>query len=141
WRKAYNVRFASRSALAQADFRTVGGDFASAHNNHLHVYGCNCLADLHYLAGLSGNEYYSRRADDHFAFTAQLLCLDPGQWNGQRGMMTEQFYTSDWSVWGGWDPGPAHRQKGTWMGFSHVWCINMILLGLEQLEQAGRLEL
>jgi hypothetical protein len=55
-------------------------------------------------------------------------------------MLTEQFYTSDWSVWDAWDPGPDHVQKGSIMGFSHVWCINMLLLGLEELERAGRLQ-
>lgn len=137
WRKAYNVRFPPRNILAQGDFRSVGGDFASSHNNHLHVYGCNCLADFHALAKATGDRHYARRANEHFAFTAQLLAVEDGQWNAQRGMASEQFYTTDWSIWGDWDPTEHHVQKGTLMGFSHVWCINMILLGLEQLEQAG----
>lgn len=141
WRKAYNVQFPKKNILGAGDFRCVGGDFASSNNNHLHVYGCNCLADLHRLAHVTGKEFYAKRADDHFAFAQQLLAVVDGQWNGQRGMMTEQFYTNDWSIWGTWDPTAAHRQKGTLMGFSHVWCINMILLGLEQLEQVRDMEL
>ena len=94
-------------------------------------------AALHRLSQLTGNDYYQRRADEHFAFTSQLLSQVDGMWNGQRGMCSEQFYTSDWSVWGGWDPGPDHVQKGTLMGFSHVWCINMILLGAEELSQVN----
>ena len=135
WRKCYNVRFSPGNILAGGDFRCTGGDFASANNNHMHVYGCNCLAELHRLTQLTGDPYYARRADDHLAFCAQLLSTVPGRWNGQRGMMSEQFYTNDWSIWGDWDPGPAHVQKGSLMGFSHVWCINMILLGLEQMAQ------
>lgn len=137
WRKAYNVRFPSRNVLGAFDFRTVGGDFASSHNNHLHVYGCNCLADFVHLARTVDEPSYAERAREHFAYTAQLLCTEDGQWNGQRGMAGEQFYSSDWSIWGEWDPTIHHVQKGTFMGFSHVWCINMILLGLEQVEQAG----
>ena len=140
WRKAYNVRLPPRSMLACGGLRTVGGDFASANNNHLHVYGMICLAELHELSRLTGDPHYARRADEHLRFTTQLLCVDDGQWNGQRGMLSEQFYTTDWSIWGGWDPTPAHVQKGTVMGFSHAWCIAMVLLGLEGLERAGRLD-
>jgi len=135
WRKAYNVRFPRRNALGAGDFRSVGGDFASANNNHLHVYGMCCLGELHRLSRITGKAYYARRADDHLAFVNQLLCVEDGQWNGQRGMLTEQFYTSDWSIWDRWDPTAAHVQKGTYMGFSHVWCVNMVLLGLEELER------
>ncbi len=134
WRKAYNVRFDPRNVLGAGGLRTVGGDFASSNNNHLHVYGMNCLGELHRLTAITGIPYYAERADDHFRFTCQLLCKVDGQWNGQRGMLTEQFYTTDWSIWDGWDPTPAHVQKGTLMGFSHSWCINMVLLGLAELE-------
>lgn len=137
WRKAYNVRFPRMNIMGAHDLRTTGGDFASSNNNHLHVYGMNCLSHLYRLSHLTGNPYYAQRADDHFRFTCQMLCLEDGQWNGQRGMLTEQFYTNDWSIWGRWDPTPAHVQKGTLMGFSHVWCINMILLGLEQRQRAN----
>lgn len=139
WRKAYNVRFPKRNILGAGDFRSLGGDFASSNNNHLHVYGSNCLAEFYRLDRVIGGNYYGRRAEENFAFTAQLLSVEDGQWNGQRGMLSEQFYTNDWSIWDSWDPTAAHVQKGTLMGFSHVWCINMVLLGLEQLEQVDRL--
>ena len=135
WRKSYNVRFPARNILAQGDFRAVGGDFASAHNNHLHVYGCNCLADFHALAKAVDEPHYARRANDRFAFTAQLLAVEDGQWNAQRGMASEQFYTTDWSIWDRWDPTKHHVQKGTLMGFSHVWCINMICWGSSSLSK------
>lgn len=137
WRKAYNVRFSKRNVLSVNDFRTVGGDFASSNNNHLHVYGMNCLGDLLELSEITGKAFYRHRALDHFRFTCQLLVMEDGQWNGQRGMATEQFYTSDWSIWDSWDPTAAHVQKGTFMGFSHVWCINMVLLGVDEMKRAG----
>lgn len=132
WRKAYNVRFGDATMFALADLRTVGGDFASNHNNHLHGYAMNCLSELKHLSEVLGNDHYALRAEDHLRFFLQLLCRQPGQWNGQKGMLTEQFYTTDWSVWGDWNPGPAHVQKGTMMGFSHSWCINMVLLGIDE---------
>jgi hypothetical protein len=141
WRKACNVRFDPRSMLGAGGFRTSGGDFASSNNNHLHVYGLNCLSELHRLSELTGDAYYAQRADDNLAFACQQLVKVAGQWNGQRGMLTEQFYSNDWSIWDGWDPGADHVQKGTIMGMSHVWCVNIVLLGLEELERAGRLRL
>lgn len=138
WRKAVNVQFPRKSLLGSMDFRTSGGDFASSNNNHLHLYGLNCLADLLYLSRQTGQAYYARRAWDNWCFAAQLIVTVPGQWNGQRGMCSEQVYTNDWSIWDNWDPTTAHVQKGTFMGMSHVWCVNMILLGLEQLEAAAR---
>lgn len=132
WRKAYNVEFGAATMFKQGDLRTVGGDFASNHNNHLHGYAMNCLDDLRQLSRLLNDEYYALRAEDHLRFFLQLLCREPGHWNGQQGMLTEQFYTTDWSVWGDWNPGRAHVQKGTIMGFSHSWCINMVLLGIDE---------
>jgi hypothetical protein len=132
WRKAYNVRFDPATMFAQADLRTTGGDFASNHNNHLHGYAMNCLQDLRALSGILNDDYYTQRAEDCLHFFMQLLCRVAGQWNGQRGMLTEQFYTTDWSIWDNWNPGPAHVQKGTMMGFSHSWCINMVLLGVDE---------
>ncbi len=138
WRKAYNVRFDRRNIFGAGGLRTVGGDYASSNNNHLHVYGLNCLAEFHRLAALTGERWIADRADDNLAFCSQLLCTVDGRWNGQRGMATEQFYFLDWSIWDGWDQGPDHVQKGTFMGTSHVWCVNHILLGMEELEQVGR---
>lgn len=134
WRKAYNIRFHPRNILGAGEFRTSGGDLASCHNNHIHLYGLVCLEDLAYLSRVTGEAVYRERAEDHARFAFQLLCCVDGEWGGQRGMCDEQFYTTDWSMWRGWDPGEAHVQKGTIFGFSHSWCVNMILLGLSQIE-------
>lgn len=132
WRKAYNVRFGPANMLTQAGFRTNGGDFASNHNNHLHGYEVNATSDMQLLSEVTGDVHYALRAKDHLCFLLQMLCREAGHWNGQRGMLTEQFYCVDWSVWGTWNPGPAHVQKGTLMGFSHSWCVNMVLLGIDE---------
>ena len=131
WRKAYNVEFGAATMFKQGDLRTVGGDFASNHNNHLHGYAMNCLMIYDNYLRYSPM-IITPRAEDHLRFFLQLLCREPGHWNGQQGMLTEQFYTTDWSVWGDWNPSRAHVQKGTIMGFSHSWCINMVLLGLDE---------
>ncbi len=132
WRKAYNVQFSKYNMLKLADFRTNGGDYASNHNNHLHGYEVNCISDMYKLSEVLNDPHYAMRAKDHLCFLLQLLCREPGQWNGQRGMLTEQFYICDWSIFSSWSPGLAHVQKGTFMGFSHSWCINMVLLGIDE---------
>jgi len=137
WRKTFNVRFHPRNILGSYGFKTFGGDFASMRNNHLHFYGLVCIQDLLSLSAWIGNSYYQERVMDHLAFANQILCTVDGQWGGQRGMCDEQFYTTDWSFWGDWNPSSAHVQKGSIFGFSHVWCINMFLLALEQFESWG----
>ncbi len=137
WRRAWNSRWDARSLLGATGFRCVGGDYASSNNNHLHLYGLNCLADWHALSAATGDPAFAWRADDHLAFAGQLMAVVDGEWNSQRGLCTEQFYVSDWSIWDRWDPGPDHVQKGTFMGFGHVWCTNHLLLALEERERAG----
>jgi hypothetical protein len=137
WRKAYNVQFSQYNMLTQADFRTNGGDYASNHNNHLHGYEVNCISDMYQLSNVLGDPHYAIRAKDHLCFLLQLLCREAGQWNGQRGMLTEQFYICDWSIFATWNPGLAHVQKGTFMGFSHSWCINMVLIGIDEWFKGG----
>ena len=140
WRKAYNVQFHRNmlgpgisAALVVISHRAIITTSTST--------AAIALADFFRLSRELRDPYYAERAREHFQFTAQLLSTVDGQWNGQRGMLSEQFYTNDWSIWDSWNPTAAHVQKGTLMGFSHVWCINMILLGLEQLEQAQALDI
>lgn len=138
WRRTFNSRFHPRSQLGAFNFRTAGADLASSQNNQVHMWGIHSLASLYKLSRLTGDSYFAARADDHWGFAGQLLCTVPGQWNGQRGMCSEQFYCSDWSIWDAWDPTIYHEQKGTIMGFSHLWCVAFFILAAEQCVASGR---
>ena len=142
FRKAFNGRFNPGTLIGAYGLRSKGGDYASASNNHLHIFEVLITAHLRDLSRWTGSPYYRQRADDHWRYAQQLLARVDGQFNGFRGAFAEQFYWSNWSSFGqdtralepdgfkgNWDPGPHHRQKGNLAGYSHIWCLNVILLG------------
>ncbi|MHB9023035.1 MAG: hypothetical protein ACYC7E_02510 [Armatimonadota bacterium] len=146
FRKSYNQRMHPGTLMGAYGMRSLGGDFASVSNNHLHVFEVMTTTALCDLTRWTGREYFRKRALEHWAFSQQMLCRVDGQYNGFRGGMAEQFYWTNWSSFGqdtrmletdgftgAWDPGPHHRQKGNLAGFSTIWCINIILLGAEMI--------
>ncbi len=149
FRKSFNGRFHPKTLIGAYGLRSKGGDYASASNNHLHVFEVMMTAHLFDLSRWTGDAYYRRRAEDHWRFTQQMLCRVDGQFNGFRGALAEQFYWCNWSCFGqdtraieagglkgNWDPGPHHRQKGNLAGYSTLWCVNIILLGGAMMLQA-----
>jgi hypothetical protein len=133
WRKGWNHRFHPKNQFSLYQTRTRGGDYASSHNNHLHIWGLRSLGSFTALSQLTGDATWADAAHDHLRFATQLMCLTTGQWNGQKGMCTEQYYFLDWSIWHPWDPTTKHVQKGTFMGYSHTWCVAWFLLAGQQL--------
>lgn len=137
WQKSFNHPFDKRTLLGVYDLKSRGGQFASFKNNHLHIYGLDMQESLYELAKLTGNSHWRELADDHWRFSAQLTPLVDGQFNGYRGMVTEQFYFIDWSAMGNSVPeedGPAayeveapYRNHENLAGFSHAWCTAMVL--------------
>lgn len=153
FRKAFNGRFHPKTLIGAYGMRTKGGDYASASNNHLHIFEVMITAHLHDLSRWTGNDYYRRRAEEHWRFTQQMLVRVDGQFNGFRGALAEQFYWCNWSVFGqdtlaiepngfkgNWDPGPHHRQKGNMAGYSTLWCISVVLLAADMMLRESRLE-
>lgn len=146
FRKSFNGVFHPKTLMGAYGLRSKGGDYASAANNHLHIFEVLITSHLFDLSRWTGNDYYRRRAEDHWRYTQQLLCRVDGQFNGFRGGLAEQFYWCNWSCFGqdtralepngfqgNWDPGRHHRQKGNMAGYSTLWCINMILLGADMI--------
>ncbi len=129
FRKIYNERLPADSLMGSYDMRSRGGDYASASNNHLHVFEVLVTQQLCDLTRWTGNEYYRQRAEDHWRFICQYLSRCHGMYNGFRGAMAEQFYWCDYGSWANWQPPTYHRNKGNMAGFTAVWCIGMILLG------------
>jgi hypothetical protein len=128
FRKAVNVRLPPQSIMGRYGLRSRGGDFASASNNHLHVFEVLCTRHLCSLSRWTGNSYFRDRALDHWAFACQYLSRCDGMYNGFRGAMAEQFYWTNWGSWGGRYLTPAyHRQKGNMAPFTALWCISVLL--------------
>ncbi len=150
YRKAYNVRLHPKTLLGAYDYRSRGGDFASVRNNHLHVYGLICTGDLLKLAQWTGNPYYRDMALAHWAYSAQLIALVDGQYNGYRGFMAEQVYQCNYTCLGNslylyegtgdkpdWIPPKGFHNKGNFAQFTNIWCINHLLLAAEGMARAG----
>lgn len=128
FRKTYNQILPANSLMGRYQMKSRGGDFASASNNHLHVFEVLCTNHLFKLSQWTGDAYYRRRAQDHWGFACQYLCRCDGMFNGFRGGCSEQFYWTNWGTWGGYVPPAYNIQKGSLAGFSQVWCIAVLAL-------------
>jgi hypothetical protein len=128
FRLAYNVRFADDTLLGALNFATRGGDLASPRNNHLHVYGLICLEDLLDLWETTRDQYYLERARDALLFSWQTIARYDGDFGAGQGMMTEQWFQTDWI-----------GVKGDMERISHVWSLGMVLHGWYATHRFGDL--
>ena len=135
FRKTYNERLPPLSLMGRYGMRSKGGDYASASNNHLHVFEVLVTRQLCQLTRWTGNPYYRERARDHWAFVCQYLSRCDGMYNGFRGAMAEQFYWCDYGSWGKWQPPAYHHQKGNMAPFTALWCIAVLLSAAPDAER------
>ena len=108
----YNIRFPEETILGKYDFRTRGADIASVVNQHLHSYGLICYPDLMRLSYYLGDSYYSDRAQDNLLCFRQFIARKDGDFGARRGMVSEQYYHTDW-----------FQPKGHLLQLSHAWCL------------------
>jgi len=116
FRWTYNTTFPKETLLGKYDFRTFGADIASPSNNHLHSYGLVCHPELLALWEETGDVYYLLRARDHLLCFHQFIARCDGDFNARKGMVTEQWFHTDWT----------HR-KGSILQLAHSWCAGLIL--------------
>ncbi len=116
FRWTYNTQFADDTILGKYDFRTLGADIASPSNNHLHNYGLICHPELLRLWQYTGDTYYLSRAADHLACFHQFIARSDGDFNARKGMITEQWFHTDWT-----------HAKGSMLQLAHSWCAGLIL--------------
>lgn len=120
FRWSYNVAFDPHTILDTYDFRTRGADNASPPNQHLHAYGLIAHEELIRLAGALGDDYLRDRAHDNLACFLQLVARADGDFNAQRGMVTERYYHTD-----------CFQPKGSILTLSHAWCVGVTLLACQ----------
>ena len=84
FRKTYNIKLPESSIMGRYRMKSMGGDFASASNNHLHVFEVLCSRHLRKLSVWMGNVYYAARANDHGRFVCQHLRRENGMFSGFR---------------------------------------------------------
>jgi glyoxylase-like metal-dependent hydrolase (beta-lactamase superfamily II) len=130
YRWSYNVQFPAGTPLARRGYRTRGADIASPSNNHIHMYGLICQRELFQLSRLLEDPWYSARATAHLACFVGEVALRNGQFGGaeRRGMIAEQWYTTDWSREG---------RAGYMAPVSHAWCLGLLLLACEEWADQG----
>jgi len=128
FRWIYNTKFPEASILGEYDFRTLGGDIASPSNNHLHNYGLICHPELLRLWQYTGDTYYLSRAADHLACFHQFIARQDGDFNARMGMITEQWFHTDWT-----------HAKGSMLQLAHAWCAGLILYANAYTREFGEI--
>lgn len=123
FRWMYNTVFSPTTLLGEYNFHTRGGDVASPPNQHLHNYGLIAHEALCKLWMWTGDQYYYDRARDHLHYALQMIAREDGDMGARRGMMSEQWYHTDW-----WQP------KGCMLQLAHIWCAGFLIL----VDQAQR---
>ncbi len=116
FRWTYNTQFGDDTILGKYGFRTLGADIASPSNNHLHNYGLICHPELLRLWEYTGDTYYLSRAADHLACFHQFIARTDGDFNARKGMISEQWFHTDWT-----------HAKGSMLQLAHSWCAGLIL--------------
>ncbi|MDI6829530.1 MAG: hypothetical protein QME62_13720, partial [Armatimonadota bacterium] len=112
----YNTTFPQETILGKYDYRTMGGDIASPSNNHIHNYGLICHPEMLRLWSYTGDTYYLSRAADHLACSHQFIAREDGDFNARKGMITEQWFHTDWT-----------HPKGSMLQLAHSWCAGLVL--------------
>jgi hypothetical protein len=128
FRWIYNTPFPESTILHEYDFRTIGGDAASPANNHLHNYGLICLPEFLRLWAYTGDTYYLSRVADHLAFSHQFIAREDGDFNARKGMITEQWYHTDWT-----------HAKGSMLQLAHCWCAGLLLYANAYTREFGEI--
>ncbi len=95
WRYAYRAR-PECAPLKGTGWNSCGGSVTSVSNPHIHPMGLVITEPLHYLARVTGDDYYRDRADDGVAWALQTLELYPEVAGyGRYGVLTERYCPSD----------------------------------------------
>jgi hypothetical protein len=115
------VDFPAHTLLDHYDFRSRGADQASPANQHLHAYGLICHRELMSLGKHTGDDYYTRSAEETLACFRQFVAREDGDFNARRGMVTERYFQT-----------ACYQPKGMLLTLSHAWCVGVLLLACEE---------
>ena len=126
FRYTYDVAFPPRTLLGVYGFRTRGADQASPSNQHLHAFALICLPEMVRLARATGDEYYLDAARENLDCFRQFVAREDGDFNAQRGMVSERYYQTD-----------CFQAKGMLLTLSHAWSAGVLLYGCETALDLG----
>lgn len=126
FRYTYDVAFSPRTLLGRYGFRTRGADQASPANQHLHAFGLIALREMTRLARATGDDYYLTRTRENLDCFRQFVAREDGDFNAQRGMVSERYYQTD-----------CFQAKGMLLTLSHAWSAGVLLLACEDALELG----
>jgi hypothetical protein len=126
FRYTYDVAFPPETLLGRYDFRTRGADQASPANQHLHAFGLIALREMVQLARATGDDYYLARTRENLDCFRQFVARRDGDFNAQRGMVSERYYQTD-----------CFQAKGMLLTLSHAWSAGVLLLACEDALELG----
>jgi hypothetical protein len=84
-----------------------------------------CIPELLDLYKAAKDSYYYDRARDNVLCFLQTIARNDGDLNARKGMISEQWYTTDWAF-----------HKGSMTQVSHSWCLGLELYALEYIRQS-----
>lgn len=122
FRYTYDVTFSPQTLLGRYGFRSRGADQASPANQHLHSFGLICLPEMTRLAGYLDDAYYRESTRENLACFRQFVARRDGDFNAQRGMVSERFYQT-----------ACFEPKGMLLTLSHAWCVGVLLYACESV--------
>ena len=94
WRYAYGSH--PDYVPVREGWRACGGSVTSVSNPHIHPMGMIVDSDLYYLGRVTGDSYYTSRAEDGTAWIMQTLELYPEKTGyGAYGVLSERWCPSD----------------------------------------------
>jgi hypothetical protein len=126
FRYTYDVSFSPETLLGQYGFRTRGADQASPANQHLHAFGLIALREMVALARATGDDHYLVRTRQNLDCFRQFVARRDGDFNAQRGMVSERYYQTD-----------CFQAKGMLLTLSHAWSAGVLLLACEDALELG----
>jgi hypothetical protein len=126
FRYTYDVDFSPRTPLGAWGFRTRGADQASPANQHLHSFGLIALPEMIRLARATGDDRYGATTRENLACFRQLVAREDGDFNAQRGMVSERYYQTD-----------CFAAKGMLLTLSHAWSVGVLLYACEAALELG----
>src|SRR3954452_16742273 len=126
FRYSYDVQFSPRTILGAFGFRTRGADQASPANQHLHAFGLVCLPDMVRLARATADHRYLETTRENLDCFRQFVAREDGDFNAQRGMVSERYYQTD-----------CFQAKGMLLTLSHAWSVGLLLYACEEALELG----
>ena len=130
WRYGFKAK-PELPPLDNCDWNSCGGSVTSISNPHIHPMGLLVTTDLEYLAEKTGDDYYSKRAEDGVKWVMATMELYPDVMGyGRYGVISERMCPSDGLTIERYSDGTA---CSTWFSYNGWAAANVLEALVEKL--------